>query len=176
VTSAPRRSLASTPSAWAAGTGTAASLGDVFGPVRCPPEDAVGEIGAAAALAGAMLTAGVRGPVLFPCGEIRRDELPARLRAGGVEVHEVVCYRSVLASESSAKRAAERAGILVVASPSVAGLIARACPSGARPLLFAVGPTTAAAARVSGWQPDGVAIRPTVEGVVGGVRALLASR
>ena len=160
---------------WAAGVGTAQALGPGLGPVQRPNERAVGERGAAGALASALLAAGVRGPVLFPCGDIRRDELPARLRAGGIEVAEVVCYRSVLGSEADARRAAERARVLVVASPSVADLLARACPPGARPALLVVGPTTAAAARVAGWPPSGVAPQATAEALAAGVRALLAT-
>lgn len=163
------------PPAWAAGTGTASALGTALGPVRTPPAELVGTLGAAAALAREMIAAGVRGPVLFPCGEIRRDELPARLRAEGIEVTEVVCYRSVLAGEAAARAAAERAGVLVVASPSVADLLARACPPEVRPALLAVGPTTAAAARASGWPPAAVARRPAVDALVSGVRALLAT-
>ena len=163
------------PTVWVAGAGTATALGTGLGPVRAPAAELVGKLGAAAALAREMIDAGVRGPVLFPCGEIRRDELPARLRAGGVEVTEVVCYRSVLAGEAAARAAAERAGVLVVASPSVADLLARACPPGTRPALLAVGPTTAAAARASGWPPAAVARRPAVDALVSGVRALLTS-
>ena len=66
---------------------------------------------------------------------------------------EVVCYRSVLASESAAHAAAARGTVLVVASPTVADLLVRACPPDARPDLLAVGPTTAASARASGWSP-----------------------
>jgi len=161
---------------WAAGTGTAQALGDRLGPVRRPDEGVAGERGAAAALADALLAAGVRGPVLFPCGDLRRDELPARLREGGIPVEEVVCYRSVLAGEPAARRAAERAQVLIVASPSVADLLARACPPSGRPALLAVGPTTASAARASGWPPAGVAARPTAEALATAVRALIASR
>lgn len=161
---------------WAAGAGTAQALGEDFGTVRLPDERAVAEQGAAAALAGAMLAAGVRGPVLFPCGDIRRDELPARLRDAGIEVEEVVCYRSVLAGETEARRAAGRARVIIVASPSVAQLLARACPAGERPDLLAVGPTTAEAARAAGWAPAGVAARPTADALAAGVRALLAGR
>jgi uroporphyrinogen-III synthase len=114
--------------------------------------------------------------VLFPCGDTRRDELPDRLRDEGIEVVEVVCYRSVLAGEMEARRTAERAQVLVVASPSVADLLARACPPGVRPALLAVGPTTAAAARASGWPPARVASRPTAEALAAAVRALLATR
>jgi uroporphyrinogen-III synthase len=159
---------------WAAGAGTALALGDILGEVRQPDARAVGDRGAAVALADALLASGLRGPVLFPCGDLRRDELPARLRAEGIEVHEVVCYRSVLADETEARRAAERAQVLVVASPSVADLLARACPTGVRPALVAVGPTTAAAAQASGWPPAMVAARPTADALAGAVRALVA--
>jgi uroporphyrinogen-III synthase len=161
------------PPVWAGGAGTVAAFSGLEVEPRTPSATAVGERGAAAALAAAMLEAGVRGPVLFPCGEVRREELTARLRHHGIEVEEVVCYRSVLAGETAARTAAERAGILIVASPTVADLLARACPPGVRPALLAVGPTTAASARASGWAPDAVASRPTVEALVAGVRSLL---
>jgi uroporphyrinogen-III synthase len=122
-----------------------------------------------------MLKAGVTGPVLFPCGEIRRDELPTRLRREGIEVVEVVCYRTVLADESAARSAAEQAGILVVASPSVADLLARAARPETRPRMLAVGPTTAAAARASGWAPAAVAAQPEVDALLAGVRSLLGA-
>ena len=95
-------------SVWVAGAGTADALGNTLGPARRPDERDVGTLGAARALAEAMVAAGVRGPVLFPCGDHRRDELPARLRDEGVEVVEVVVYRTVLAGEMDARRAAER--------------------------------------------------------------------
>jgi uroporphyrinogen-III synthase len=162
---------------WAAGAGTAQALGDALGEVHRPDEAEVGRWGAAAALASALsaalLATGSSNPVLFPCGDIRRDELPSRLRDDGIAVEEVVCYRSVLAGESETRRAIQRVQIVVVASPSVADLLARVCPPGVRPALLAVGPTTAAAARSSGWPPAGVAERPTTEALVAGVRALM---
>jgi uroporphyrinogen-III synthase len=161
-------------SVWAAGAGTARALGSAFGPVRLPDERLVGEQGAAAALVSAMTEAGVRGPVLFPCGDLRRDELPARLRQRGIPVHEVVCYRSVLAGEEEARRAAARATVLVVASPSVAALLAHACAPAGRPLLVAAGATTADAARAHGWPPAAVASAPTTEALTAEIRALLA--
>ena len=163
----------SLPPVWAGGPGTVAALADVLSEVHSPSAREVGERGSAAALAAAMIQAGVRGPVLFPCGEIRREELTTRLQHEGIEVEEIVCYRSVLAGETAARAAAERAGILVVASPSVADLLARTCLPGARPALVAVGPTTAASARASGWAPDAVATRPTVEALVATVRSLI---
>jgi uroporphyrinogen-III synthase len=41
--------------------------------------------------------------------------------------------------------------------------------------MLAVGPTTAAAARASGWAPAAVAARPDVEALVAGVRSLVAA-
>jgi uroporphyrinogen-III synthase len=160
---------------WASGSGTEEALDGRLGPVRRPDERDVGREGAALALAAALLASGVRGPVLFPCGDTRREELPDRLRGGGLEVDEVICYRSKLADLSDARHAAERARVLVVASPSVAELLARACPPEVRPALLAVGPTTAAAARASGWTPARVAERPSVEALAAGVRALVPS-
>jgi uroporphyrinogen-III synthase len=161
------------PPVWSGGRGTAAALAPLE--THRAPEDETGRIGAAAALAAAMLEGGVEGPVLFPCGELRRDELPTRLRHEGIEVDEVVCYRSVLADEAAARAASDRAAILVVASPSVADLLARASFAGARPAMLAVGPTTAAAARASGWPPAAVAARPDVEALVAGVQSLVAA-
>jgi uroporphyrinogen-III synthase len=88
----------------------------------------------------------------------------------------VVCYRSVLADESQARKAAARGTVLVVASPSVADLLARACPSTTRPELLAVGPITAASARAAGWSPAAVAEAPTVRALSSAILGLLASR
>jgi uroporphyrinogen-III synthase len=161
------------PTVWAAGRHTASALHPLVDTLRTAPEDEIGRVGAAAAVAAAMLGDGIAGPVLFPCGEIRRDELPTRLRQEGVEVDEVVCYRSVVAGEDAAREALRRADILIVASPSVAQLLARTSASSSRPSLLAVGPTTATAARAAGWRPAAVAAHPDVDALVAEVRALL---
>lgn len=165
-----------TATVWAGGPATAAALADKLDPVRTPRVDEAARLGAAGALARAMVDAGVLGPVLFPCGQLRREELPERLRSAGVEVEEVECYRSVLASEPEARMVAARGTVLVVTSPSVAVLLARACPPDARPDLLAVGPTTAAAARESGWLPTAVAAQPSAEALAAAVRALVMRR
>ncbi|MEA2724056.1 MAG: uroporphyrinogen-III synthase [Gemmatimonadales bacterium] len=164
------------PMVWAGGTVTKDALGEALPQVFTPDEADAERLGAAEALARAMLDAGVGGPVLFPCGDSRRDELPERLRSRGVEVEEVVCYRSVLASESMAHAAAARGTMLVVASPTVANLLVRACPPDARPDLLAVGPTTAASARASGWVPAAVASSPSAGALAAAVKDVLARR
>jgi uroporphyrinogen III methyltransferase / synthase len=164
------------PVVWASGPQTAAALKGVLGQVNLPGAREVGRSGAAKALALAMFERHLSAPVLFPCGEAHREELPALLREREVRVDEVVCYRSVLAAESEARIAASRASVLVVASPRVAGLLARACHTEPRPELLAVGPTTAEAARVAGWSPSAVASEPTAHALVAALRSLLANR
>jgi uroporphyrinogen-III synthase len=161
---------------WASGPATAAALGGLMGPVRLPPGPRIARLGAAQALGRAMLQEKAVGPVLFPCGEAHRDELPLELQGGGLVVEEVICYRSVLATLTDARVAAERGSVLVVASPRVAELVARACPRTIRPALLAVGPTTAASARAAGWFPAAVAAEPTARAVATAVRSLLARR
>jgi uroporphyrinogen-III synthase len=159
---------------WATGAATAAPLEERFGPVRVPSSLATIDAGAGSILAGAMLASAVRPPVLFPCGDSRRDDLPSILRASGVAVDEVQVYRSLLADPQTAREAAADADALLVASPKVATLLAGVTRQGDRPALVAIGPTTAAAARRAGWAPDAVARRPTVDVVLEYIRAVLA--
>lgn len=160
---------------WASGERTAEALGVGLGEVRVVDPAEVGRIGAGAAIARAMLEAGCGSPVLFPCGDPRRDELPASLRAAGVEVDEVICYRTVVASTREAREAVHDATAVVVASPTVAELLARTCAPEHRPLLVAAGPTTAAAATVHGWKPDATAERATTAALAAALRPLLSN-
>ena len=158
---------------WAIGPATAGGLEGILGPLRFPSELGRGTTGAGPALAHAMLAAGTGSPVLYPCGEIHREGLPGLLRRAAIEVHEVVCYRSVLATGREARSALQAADILVVGSPRVAELVAGVAPSKRRPSLVVLGPTTAAAARRAGWPPDAEATRPTSDALAVCVRKLL---
>ena len=164
------------PMVWAGGSATGAALESALGTVRTPPAEATARLGAASALARAMLDAGVGSPVLFLCGETRREELANQLTTQGLEVDEVVCYRSILAPEADALAAATLATVLVVTSPRVAELLATACPRGPRPDLVAVGPTTACHAQGKGWLPAAVAASPTVQAIVTAVQDAVAQR
>jgi uroporphyrinogen-III synthase len=162
--------------AWATGEASAAALHDLFGEVRMPSSLATMDAGAGSLLASAMLASRVGSPVLFPCGDARRDELPAVLKASGIAVEEVLCYRSLLAGDDVARRATLGSDVLLVASPKVASLVARVVPRDERPALVAIGPTTAAAARTAGWAPAAVANRPTVSSVAARIRPLTKLR
>ncbi|MGH7630757.1 MAG: uroporphyrinogen-III synthase, partial [Gemmatimonadales bacterium] len=128
--------------AWATGAASAAPLQPLFGDVHLPSSLATMDAGVGSILASAMLAGRVGSPVLFPCGDARREELPAVLKASGITVEEVLCYRSVLAGDDVARQATLGAEILLVASPKVASLAARVIPRDERPALVAIGPTT----------------------------------
>lgn len=165
-------SAAATP-AWAVGERSAAPLRTAFAQVhvvRAAPGD---DAGAAETLAGAMLAAGVRGSVLFPCGDLRRDALPQALAAAGCRVDEACCYRSVLADAAMARTLVQGSALVVVGSPSVAQLLAGALLPADRPLLLALGPTTADAAREAGWPADAVADAPLPGAVADACLSLL---
>lgn len=162
--------------AWATGAATARPLRRLYGDVRVPSSLATVDASAGSLLGGAMLAAQVGSPVLFPCGDARRDELPAMLRAAGLAVEEIVCYRSLLAGEDRALEAVNGADIVLVGSPRVASLLAGVSRPGDRPALVAIGPTTAAAARAAGWAPAAVAKHPAVPAVAERIRALARAR
>jgi uroporphyrinogen-III synthase len=169
------KSPATPPGVWAAGDATAAALAGVLGPVRVP-DHREPTTGAAETLARAIIAARAPGPVLFPCGNTRRDELPELLRGAGIVVEEIVCYESFLASDSAAQMVMALATVVVAASPSVVRLLVRACSGGTRPELIAVGPTTAATARSSGWIPAAVSAQPSTDGIRDAVHQVFASR
>jgi uroporphyrinogen-III synthase len=166
---------ADAPAVWVVGSTTAEAL---QGRARVRTPDISPEPGetAGASLARAMLEAGVRGRVLFPCGDRRRDELAALLHSHGIQVDEVVCYRSVLATREQARAAVSGGTIVIVASPSVAALLAEACPGPPRPRLVAIGATTAEAAQAAGWLPAAVAVEPSAAAVAAAITGLLATR
>jgi uroporphyrinogen-III synthase len=164
------------PAVWVSGATTMAALQGELGAVRGSTVKPAAGLGAAAGLARAMLEANIRGPVLFPGGEKRREELPGLLRANGIHVDEVVCYRAVLANRSQARAAVAGSTVLVVASPSVVELLADACPPPVRPSLVAIGPTTAASARSAGWPPAAVASEPSTQALAAAITGLLIRR
>jgi len=118
---------------WAAGSATFAVARRFAAPRQSPAGTG------ALPRAEAMVAAGVAGPVLYPCGSERRDELPSRLVGAGRVVHEVVCYA------------------------------ARAVAVENRPGLICLGPATAGAARSQDWEPTANAELPTVDGVLAAI-------
>ena len=164
------------PPVWTVGESTTAALQGALGPTRGVGAPVDTEASGAERLAYAMVAASAAGPVLFPCGERHRDELPTILRGNGIEVEEVVCYRAVLASRSQVWASVAGSTMLVVASPSVVELLAELCSPPQRPLLVAIGATTAASARAAGWHPAAVASTPSTGALATAIRGLLTAR
>lgn len=165
-----REAHAVSPPLWASGPTTARELQPLaqVHMVEPPAPD-----GAAAALARMMIGQGVTGPVLFPCGEQHRDVLPGRLRAAGIEVTEVVCYRAVIAPPAELRAAAASGDMILVGSGRVAQALADAVPASERPGLVAVGPVTTRAAASAGWPAAATVEEFTVPLLLQAVRAVL---
>jgi uroporphyrinogen-III synthase len=167
-------SLQGSPAVWT-GAASADVLKRLFPSVAVPTYATTGPASLAVTLANAMLAAGVSSPVLFPCGETHREELPVRLRASGRRVEQVICYRTVAAGLEEAGAALARADIIVATSPTVAALLARARKAETRAALVTIGPTTAEAAAAAGWTPDAIAERPTGPAVARAIQSLTLS-
>jgi hydroxymethylbilane synthase len=116
--------------------------------------------------------------VLFPCGDLARDDLVERLGRRGARVDRVVVYRTVEGEGVAALREQLRAGaldVLIFASPSSIAPVAEAVADApARPILVCVGPTTARYARSVGLEPDVVAATPSTGGIVDALQRYLA--
>lgn len=157
------------PPVWAVGRSTAAALPPGVR-VNLPAKHA------AEGLALALVAAGVCGPVLYPCGEERRPEIPAALSAAGIQVEEVVCYAVELADRDTTAEALRETDLIIVASHRVLRSIAEAGSTADRPALICLGESTARTARAVGWEPAGVAVAPTVPRVIEAVVRALAAR
>jgi len=150
-----------------------ALLRPLFPRIEVPPRDrGAGSLGVA--LADTMLAHDAQSPVLFPCGDLHREELVTRLRAAGRVVEVVEAYRTILAGSSHAEAVMAAADVVVVTSPGVARLLA-AVERRERPALVAIGPTTADEAHHHGWRPDAVAATPAVPAVAAAIHSLLPS-
>ena len=125
------------------------------------------QAGSAAALADAIIAKPPAAPLLFICGDRRRDVLPDRLRAAGISFEACVVYRTT-GDASVLRRALEdRPEWLVFFSPSgVEAALECDGLSWNSVALAAIGPTTARALRAAGYPPAAVAAAPTPEALV----------
>jgi uroporphyrinogen-III synthase len=122
--------------------------------------------GTAADLADQIASADPETPLLFLCGNRRRDDLPNGLRNAGVAFEELVVYETRTRTDLSLPPPAE-ATWLAFFSPSGVEAVQRA---DAGPLdeyrCAAIGPTTASALEESGLTPEAVASSPTPDALV----------
>jgi uroporphyrinogen-III synthase len=154
---------------WAVGAGSAAPLRSAGWSVETGPGGSATE-GAAEALAGAMVAAMVRGPVLFVAGDPHRPDLAARLADAGIAVTTVLAYRSTPVADVELLAALDRADLVLVASPALVAACAAQGEAALRPGYVAVGATTAHEARAHGLRPVAVADHPSLDAVADAVR------
>jgi uroporphyrinogen-III synthase len=121
------------------------------------------ESGSADDLADGIIARSIERPLLFLCGDRRRDTLPDRLRAAAVTFDELVVYRTMGDAEELAEAIEQqRPDWLVFFSPSgVETAEALAGTGWNRIRKAAIGPTTAEALRAAGFAPAAVADAPT---------------
>ena len=123
-------------------------------------------------------TAGVeRGRALCLRSDIGRETLPGGLRKAGLEVDEVVAYRTEMAADSTeaAREAlcggASSVDVTTFTSSSTVTNLARLLGGDVEPInhtvVACIGPITAATARDMGIRVNVVAKRQTVDGLVG---------
>jgi uroporphyrinogen-III synthase len=122
--------------------------------------------GTAADLADEIASADPETPLLFLCGNRRRDDLPDGLRSAGVAFEELVVYETRTRTDLSLPPPAE-ATWLAFFSPSGVEAV-RGADTG--PLeeyrCAAIGPTTASTLEEYGLTPAAVASSPTPQGLV----------
>jgi uroporphyrinogen-III synthase len=118
-----------------------------------------GTADSAAELAATIVGKGWVKAVWFFCGDLRRDELPARLKQAGIQVHEVVVYRTRLTPQMIGR---EYDGIAFFSPTAVESFFsANRIPAHTR--LFAIGGTTAEAIRRYCDNPVTTSERPDAE-------------
>lgn len=128
------------------------------------------EAGHAAALADRIAADPPDKPLLFLCGDRRRDVLPDRLRAAGVAFDELVVYWTIGDASALEARLAEAPDWLAFFSPSgVEATLELDGISWNSVSAAAIGPTTADALRAAGIHPAAVAASPTPEALVAAV-------
>jgi uroporphyrinogen-III synthase len=118
-----------------------------------------GTADSAAELAATIVGEGWVKAVWFFCGDLRRNELPARLKQAGIQVHEVVVYRTKLTPKMIGR---EYDGIAFFSPTAVESFFsANRIPAHTR--LFAIGGTTAEAIRRYCDNPVTTSERPDAE-------------
>ena len=123
--------------------------------------------GRAEDLADLIISEGIEDPLLFLCGDRRRDELPDRLSEAGVPVEERVVYHTIPDASALTDVPSSVPDWVVFFSPSgvEAANSVEAFPWN-RVRVAAIGPTTADALREAGSAPAAVATTPTPEALV----------
>jgi uroporphyrinogen-III synthase len=118
------------------GNTTAEIIRNYFG------EQSITDTGNSAAdLADAIIESGETDEVVFFCGDQRRDELPEKLAEAGIDVNEVVVYKTIPLH----KKIEQEYHVILFFSPSAVDSYFKLNKVAEHTVLFAIGQTTAAA-------------------------------
>ena len=157
--------------AYAVGPKTAKRLQDI----GLHPTEA--EAGDAEALARCIVDDAPSAPLLFLCGNRRRDTLPNRLRAADVPFEEQVVYETRPREDLSLSRSRRSSGATWLAFFSPSGLEAVEQAGSidlAEYRLAAIGSTTGGALEQAGHSVEAVAVEPSPDGIVSAIQAAQA--
>ena len=152
----------------AIGPGTAAVLGEYHLQVDLLPERFVAESLLEVFPDPGPGTRSGSGRVLLARAEVAREVLPDGLRTRGWDVHVVDAYRTVPAelTEDDRERLRDAHVVTFASASSVANFLAAAGPDLVPPVVAAIGPITAQAARSHGLQVTVEAPVHTIDGLV----------
>jgi uroporphyrinogen-III synthase len=134
------------------------------------------DAGDAAALAEQIAAAVSAGPLLFLCGNRRRDTLPNRLREADLAFDEVVVYETRTRRDLTLPASPESPGSLWLVFFSPSGLEAVEQAPSVDPgqlhdaRIAAIGPTTGGALEKAGWAVEAVAAEPSPEALLDAIR------
>lgn len=131
------------------------------------------ESGSGGTLANHILQRRFEKPLLFLCGDRRRDELPDRLHEGGVSVDELCVYKTKPMSRLDLTDNPTPDWIVFFSPSGVEAMQSATGVDKADVRIVAIGPTTASALRQDGYHVDAVATEPSPTGVTSAIlRAL----
>ncbi len=128
------------------------------------------EAGAADALAERITRQAFEAPLLFLCGDRRRDDLPQRLRAAGTPFYELCVYRTHLRRDLDFGALGALAWVVFFSPSGVEAARQAAGPALEAARKAAIGPTTAEALQAAGWTAAAVAAAPTPEALAAALR------
>jgi uroporphyrinogen-III synthase len=100
--------------------------------------------------------------VVFFCGDQRRDELPQKLKSNGIEIEEIVVYKTIETSQALSK---QYDGILFFSPSTVQSFFSKNSIH-PKTQIFAIGTTTANAVKSFTQQPVIIAETPGKENLV----------
>ena len=129
------------------------------------------ESGSASLLAEYIAKRSFEQPLLFLCGDRRRDELPQRLEKAGVALDELCVYKTLVREEVDLRGQPQPDWVVFFSPSGLEAIEGNENFALHLPRIAAIGPTTAAELREAGYNVDAVADEPSPQGVAAAILA-----